>query len=1567
MGCLRVRVGAVLLAVGVLCGGWLLLTAAGSSAASSGVHRRTFESRVAGPVGARQFSPSVSELGASALRTPGAMRSRVPAAAGARLSWLSRADSDTFEAGSGRLESRIYPTPVNYRTASGSFAAINPALTASGGGYVQTANDLGVELPKNGATLARVSVARGSVAFGLVGASGVRHESGTTDAFSDALPGVDLAYGSEDGGVAWQASMTAVAAAHGLRWRVSPSRGLTAKLVSGGVAFVDAAGKTVWVFSAPTARAAGSTTPVAVRLSLTRSGSGDVITATAMAAKASGARSEFSGFDPVTDAPAVADVALVNSNPIVWDGQIVADSYAYVGPAWQTGDCYIDSGTPTTSLCGGATDYVGPDDHMLVNFDVADALPTNVQVLGADLITVMSSESSSTDEQVGVWQAADPWTDLASWDSYDGSNNWTTPGGDTTGAMESEYDVGGSGAVGGDDFWDVTSSVRQWVDGSSAEDGLILEPVAGTSAPTTFGFGTLADQDTDGSQPFIEVFYQPRAGDYPNARYDSQQLTDRSSEGVNVATGNLLVSNTDLNLEGVNGLDVNVGRYYNNLSSSQVAFGVGWTMGTGADTYLTVQTDGENQVDYFDGTGDGEAFAINSSGVATAPPGEDAQLTMNADNTYTASTFTLLFRHSGITETFTAPANATGKVAQLTSLTDRNGNTISYHYNSSEQLTSIVDSYGNTTTIDWSPEGYIDEITDPTGREYRYFQNSSGQLTEYEDPAGNDTYYSYDSYGNLTQIQTPAGNITNFTYDAGNTNEVESVERLVDPTDSTGPTTTYQLGAASSTCTSMALTGTNTAGWSQDTVSDPNRHTTTYCTDAMDRLVGVVDAAGHTQSTSYDADGYVSSTTSALGATPSTFTYSTDGDDNVTDIQQGTTGGGGSGGGAYGSALSTQMSYTGTAGTANQYLPSSMTDAAGNTTSYEYGNGTTVNGAGEPTQIQDGLSSHNTATLTYNTNGTLATSTDANGNETTYGYTSGNLTSIDPPSGSGLHAETLTYDSANRVASISTVAGSPATGHKVSYSYNDLDQITQAVYKNAAGSTVATITYTYDPDGNLTEMQDGSGSTYYDYDGLNRLTNVIPSVGGDTYYTYNAGSNLTSIYDASGTTNYTYNSVNQVTAVTDPSSTHSIATMTYDADGNPLAITYPSGASVVNTYNDLDQRTKTTDAYKTSAGAAAHLSYTYAYTNGLEHTVTDQSNNVTTYSYDALDRLTEAETLPSGSSSPTSEYQYTLDGNGNLIKEITSGSAVTANTTSYAYNSGNEACWSYSGTTSDGCSTTPSGGHDYTYDTDGDQTSNGNGLTATYNALDQTTSITSGGTTTDYGYIGEGQGLLTSDGSNTLTNSTLGVDATTNASNTTYYTRNTNGQLLDQRPPSGNVYDYLYDGNGNVVGLTDSNAHLVNQYTYTPTGTQTAVTSTIANPFGYNAGYTLESGLDHYGARYYNPSQGSWTQEDPLDQITDLTQDDRFVYAGADPINFADPLGESIFSDIYDTVKSGVDDAADGLDSVVGKIDQYLRDGYGGTSQYEACVQAIINSLHSGKPSLASLTQALISCAASSS
>ena len=1435
---------AALLTAGVMGGG------APAAGARVGGHAARASAAVAHPRGLRsalgRTSRSAAQLRTSSRRVPGVRKADAVAKPGGEVVSLRRRDSDTFLAGDGRLVTRIYPSAVNYPTKSGALAPINTALVtdSSGSGYAQKANGLGVVLPKNAKDPASLSDSGGGLSVSVKGAKGSGVVSGSGETFAGALSGVNLSLSSLNVGIGWQASATAAASARGLKWVLSPSSGLTAKLEAGGVVFRNAAGHVVWTFAAPTAYVTGTDQPVAVKLSLAKSLKGVVLSITPKASAAAANSLTHSAF--------LAPDVVGTASPLTFAGVVGGGTGTYLSSAQQTGDCYIDSTNATTSYCLGATNYVGPDDHTLLNFDVADNLPSHVQVLQAYVAMTVSSQSSTTAETIGVWQSAQAWNNLASWDSYDGNTNWTTAGGDTTGAMEDQQSIGASGAVGNRFYWDINPSMQGWVDGNPpVDDGLMFAATAGASAPNTIGFDT---ETSSTSEPYIGVTYEPRMGDYAGSKYDTQQLTDRSTFGVSDANGDLMISNNDLNLAGVNGLGLSIGRFYNNLSSDQDSFGVGWSMGSGADTYLEIPVDENNTMDYFDGTGNAQLFDTNSSGQWVYPPGNDDVVTMNGASTYASSSFSLYERHAGLTETFTAAANTAPKLAQLSSIADRNGNTIHYYYNSSHQLTSIVDSYGNTTTIDWSSSGYIDKITDPTGRVSHYNQNYYGQLISYEDPAGDTTYYTYNNEGNLTQVSTPVGRVANFTYDDGSTNAVTSVQRLINPSDDTGPTTSYQYATASGTCPAGS-------GATQATIKDPNGHVSTDCSDDLGRITLAVDALGHQQATSYTADGFISSLMSPLG-TPTAFSYASGSSDNLTMIQTGGTGG-----------LTQTLSYGDP--TNNPYLPTTDEDAQGNTQTTVY------NTTGNATSTTDQLTSQNQATETYNSNGTVATSTDADGNQTIYTYTGGNLTGVTPPLGSGLNPIQLYYDSANRVDKISTVSGS--TGHEVDYTYDDLDHISQAVYKNAAGSTVATIGYGYDGDGNLTSRTDSAGTTYYTYDGLDRLISESFPDGSSDTYTYDNAGNLASIQDAGGTVKYLYNAANELTSITDPSG-KTAATFTYDADGNLLSTTYPSGVSITRTYNAEDQLMSMINTYKNASNQAAHLSSTLAYTGDLIHTNTDQTGAVTTYTYDALNRLTEAKTTLSGTT--TADYQYTLDGNGNLLKQVT-----PTGTTSYAYNTGNEACWAYAGTTTaTTCSSPPSGAGTYLYDGDGNLTQNEYGTTLAYNALGQMTSLTQGGTTHTFSYLGEGQDELTADDGYTLHNDLLGLASVTNGSTSDYFTRSTSGQQVDERQGSTTL-NYLYNAQGSIIGLTNSSGHLVNQYAYDPYGNTTTSTGSAPNYFGFDAGLNTNTGLQHFGARYYDASDDRWTQEDPLNQVNDLTQADRYAFAADDPITLSDPLG----------------------------------------------------------------------------
>ena len=68
------------------------------------------------------------------------------------------------------------------------------------------------------------------------------------------------------------------------------------------------------------------------------------------------------------------------------------------------------------------------------------------------------------------------------------------------------------------------------------------------------------------------------------------------------------------------------------------------------------------------------------------------------------------------------------------------------------------------------------------------------------------------------------------------------------------------------------------------------------------------------------------------------------------------------------------------------------------------------------------------------------------------------------------------------------------------------------------------------------------------------------------------------------------------------------------------------------------------------------------------------------------------------------------------------------------------------------------------------------------------------------------------------------------------------------------------------------------------------------------------TGLIHFGARYYNPAYGQWTQPDPTGQNPGYT------YAGDNPVNNTDPGGQDFFGDIV----GGITAIASGIGGITG-------------------------------------------------
>ncbi len=150
--------------------------------------------------------------------------------------------------------------------------------------------------------------------------------------------------------------------------------------------------------------------------------------------------------------------------------------------------------------------------------------------------------------------------------------------------------------------------------------------------------------------------------------------------------------------------------------------------------------------------------------------------------------------------------------------------------------------------------------------------------------------------------------------------------------------------------------------------------------------------------------------------------------------------------------------------------------------------------------------------------------------------------------------------------------------------------------------------------------------------------------------------------------------------------------------------------------------------------------------------------------------------------------------------------------------------------------------------------------------------------------------------SKTFNYSGLGISSqSVSGGGTTYYIRCSCGLLNSERTPDGKTHYYLFDDLDSVVGLTDSQtSNDDNMYDYDPYGQMKSEQEGETNPFKYASGYfDTNTNLYHFGARYYDPSLGRWTQQDPVaGSLGDLGSADRYVYANDDPVNKVDPSGE---------------------------------------------------------------------------
>src|SRR5207302_11445140 len=116
-----------------------------------------------------------------------------------------------------------------------------------------------------------------------------------------------------------------------------------------------------------------------------------------------------------------------------------------------------------------------------------------------------------------------------------------------------------------------------------------------------------------------------------------------------------------------------------------------------------------------------------------------------------------------------------------------------------------------------------------------------------------------------------------------------------------------------------------------------------------------------------------------------------------------------------------------------------------------------------------------------------------------------------------------------------------------------------------------------------------------------------------------------------------------------------------------------NGVTIAYGYDSGD---RVTSIVAKDPASAILKSLAYVYAKGatntdLIQTRTDEAKNVTSYTYDALNRLTEAKTVAGDGTTVVSDYTYSYDGAGNRTSQ-TVVAGGTSSTTPYVYNGANE-------------------------------------------------------------------------------------------------------------------------------------------------------------------------------------------------------------------------------------------------------------------------------------------------------
>ena len=275
----------------------------------------------------------------------------------------------------------------------------------------------------------------------------------------------------------------------------------------------------------------------------------------------------------------------------------------------------------------------------------------------------------------------------------------------------------------------------------------------------------------------------------------------------------------------------------------------------------------------------------------------------------------------------------------------------------------------------------------------------------------------------------------------------------------------------------------------------------------------------------------------------------------------------------------------------------------------------------------------------------------------------------------------------------------PALAQVEAVQYNQLNQVTAITNGNGIVTTLtydllgrlvqrqssngALVTYGYNVLGNRTNMTDYTGSTFYSWDALNRLTNVITSKSGvkggsDNLvlsYEYDLASRETAIiYPGGERIQYTYDNAGRISTVNNVTRSLLFQYSYNTTTGQLTKLTRPNGIETDYSYDGMGRLTNILHKVSSSGALVAQYGYTLDAIGKatLLTTKLPSGTKYEKYKYDYLDQLTNVIYADNGIlSDPNAlSVSYTYDGNGNRQTMTTKTNSAVNEIRYYSY--GNE-------------------------------------------------------------------------------------------------------------------------------------------------------------------------------------------------------------------------------------------------------------------------------------------------------